>query len=132
MGMSRSATVVAAYLIYRHGLTPAQAIQWIKLQRPIIKPNAGFQEQLEDYYSVLQIDHPSSTPDSFGWSYLSMCSEFTIDQDREFRKGLKRRRVEWVREAWKEKQIEWVNCVTVGWEENIERILQRHISWHYR
>jgi Dual specificity phosphatase, catalytic domain len=128
MGISRSATVVAAYLIYRHGLSPAQAIEWMKLQRPIVNPNFGFQEQLQDYYSVLQMDHPSSVPDSFGWSHLSMCSAFTIDPDQEVRKGLKRQRVESVREAWKAKQVEWVKCVTVGWQEDIERILQRHIS----
>ncbi len=58
MGISRSATVVAAYLTFRHGFTPAQSLAWLKFQRPIVHPNSGFQEQLHDYYSVLQMDHP--------------------------------------------------------------------------
>ena len=134
MGISRSATVVAAYLIYRHGLTPSQALQWIKFQRSISNPNSGFRQQLEDYYSVLLIDHPAH-PDqtsTFGWKHLSMCSDFAIDKDREFKKGHKRRRVECVRETWNEKQIDWVNCKTEGWGEDIEKALQKQLSWRHK
>src|SRR2546421_1090693 len=62
MGISRSATVVAAYLTFRHGFTPTQSLAWLKFQRPIVHPNSGFQEQLHDYYSVLQMDHPGRHP----------------------------------------------------------------------
>jgi Dual specificity phosphatase, catalytic domain len=124
MGISRSATVVAAYLTFRHGLTPDQALAWIRLQRPIVRPNHGFQEQLSDYYSVLQIDHG----EDFGWKGLSLCLEFPIDEEREQKKRVKRRRLEDVRGRWKKEKVEWVKCVVVGWGEDIERIVQRHIT----
>jgi Dual specificity phosphatase, catalytic domain len=124
MGISRSATVVAAYLTFRHGLTPDQTLSWIRLQRPIVHPNSGFQEQLFDYYSVLQIDHGVD----FGWKGLSMCVDFPVDEEREQKKRLKRRCMEDVRERWKKEKLEWVNCSLIGWGEDIERIVQRHIT----
>jgi hypothetical protein len=126
MGISRSATVVAAYLTFRHGLTPDQALGWIRLQRSIVHPNSGFQEQLSDYYSVLQMDHG----EDFGWKGLSLCDQFPIDKERERRKLQKRRRVEDIRERWRKEKVEWVKCYAVGWGEDIERIVQRHITGH--
>ena len=124
MGISRSATVVAAYLTFRHGLTPLQAISWLRFQRPIVWPNSGFQEQLEDYYSVLQIDHG---PD-FGWQQLSMCKDFPIYKGLESLKSLKRKNVEEIRQEWKKDHIEWARCAFIDWGEDIERLVQRHIS----
>ena len=124
MGISRSATVVAAYLTFRHGFTPLQAISWIKFQRPIVHPNSGFQEQLQDYYSVLQMDHG----EEFGWNDLSMCKSFVSNEEREKKKRLKRRQVEDIRERWKERNVEWVKCGVVNWDEDIERIVQWHIT----
>jgi hypothetical protein len=124
MGISRSATVVAAYLTFRHGLTPDQALAWIRLQRPIINPNSGFLEQLSDYYSVLQMDHG----ENFGWKGLSMCEDFQIDEEREKRKRQKRRHVEDVRTSWKKAGIEWTRCRVIGWGEDVERIVQRRIT----
>lgn len=46
-GMSRSVSLVAAYLIAAQGLTPAEAVAAIKKARPIAGPNRGFMEQLE-------------------------------------------------------------------------------------
>jgi len=46
MGMSRSATVVAAYLMKSRGLDPATAIKFVKHKRPQIHPNYGFITQL--------------------------------------------------------------------------------------
>jgi Dual specificity phosphatase, catalytic domain len=124
MGISRSATVVAAYLTFRHGLTPLQAISWIRFQRSIIFPNPGFQEQLQDYYSVLQMDHG----EEFGWKELSMCKELEIDKEYQKRKREKRRKMEKLRGKWKKENVEWVQCSVIGWGEDIERILQRHIT----
>lgn len=127
MGISRSATVVAAYLTFRHGLSPHQAIAWIKSQRPIIHPNSGFQEQLQDYYSVLQMDHG---PD-FGWINLSLCKDFELNTEREQIKKEKRRRAEIVRARWKQNKVEWCQCFVVNWGEDIERIVQRHITGNH-
>ena len=124
MGISRSATVVAAYLTFRHGLTPDQSLNWISLQRPIIRPNSGFREQLFDYYSVLQIDHGQG----FGWKGVSMCTQLAVDEEREWRKVQKRKRIEDVHGRWRKEKLEWVKCDVIGWGEDIERIVQRHIT----
>lgn len=46
MGVSRSASMVAAYLILDQGLTYGDAIKTIKSARPIVQPNPGFARQL--------------------------------------------------------------------------------------
>jgi len=46
MGISRSAAVVAAYLMKSKKLNPQEAIQSIKQHRPIVQPNYGFVKQL--------------------------------------------------------------------------------------
>ena len=54
-GVSRSATLVAAYLIKIHGATPEYAIKLIKSKRPCIEPNNGFMDQLQEYYNSLRV-----------------------------------------------------------------------------
>lgn len=49
MGISRSATVVCAYLIAQEGMTGPTAIEFVRERRPIICPNIGFQRQLDEY-----------------------------------------------------------------------------------
>lgn len=49
MGISRSATVVCAYLIAEEGLTGPAAINFVREKRPIICPNLGFRQQLDEY-----------------------------------------------------------------------------------
>jgi hypothetical protein len=46
MGVSRSATVVMAYLMRYHNMTRDQAYIHLKQQRPSINPNEGFWQQL--------------------------------------------------------------------------------------
>lgn len=45
-GVSRSSTLVCAYLIKKHNLTVSQAVQLVKTKRPKANPNAGFLSQL--------------------------------------------------------------------------------------
>ncbi|CAM8932902.1 unnamed protein product [Rhodiola kirilowii] len=47
MGKSRSATIVAAYLMKKHKMSSADALQYVKNKRPLIKPNRGFVSQLQ-------------------------------------------------------------------------------------
>jgi protein-tyrosine phosphatase len=47
MGISRSATMIIAHLMNRHGLTMKQAISHVERSRPIINPNPGFMTQLK-------------------------------------------------------------------------------------
>lgn len=48
-GVSRSATMVAAYLISKQNYTPRQAIDLMKGRRECINPNDGFIKQLVEY-----------------------------------------------------------------------------------
>ncbi|EKM55098.1 uncharacterized protein PHACADRAFT_255472 [Phanerochaete carnosa HHB-10118-sp] len=59
-GVSRSASVVCAYLIKAYGWTPAQAVQFVKSKRPCTDPNPGFVSQLGEYYESLRASPPSS------------------------------------------------------------------------
>ena len=49
MGISRSATVVCAYLIAEAGMTGPGSIEFVRSKRPIICPNVGFRKQLDEY-----------------------------------------------------------------------------------
>jgi protein-tyrosine phosphatase len=56
-GISRSATIVSAYLMYKNNLSRNDAIDFIKSKRPIVNPNNGFKEQLDNY--ELEIKNPN-------------------------------------------------------------------------
>lgn len=53
MGWSRSASVVAAYLIMKHKMKATKALELIRQNRNI-RPNAGFLQQLADMENTLQ------------------------------------------------------------------------------
>ncbi|EFA76097.1 putative protein tyrosine phosphatase [Heterostelium album PN500] len=48
-GISRSSTILIAYLMKRHHLTLEHAYSIVKKARPLIKPNQGFYNQLKNY-----------------------------------------------------------------------------------
>ncbi|KAG6872977.1 hypothetical protein C0995_004516 [Termitomyces sp. Mi166 len=48
-GISRSVSIVAAFLIAQYGWTPSEAVQFIKTKRRVADPNFGFVAQLEEY-----------------------------------------------------------------------------------
>ena len=48
-GMSRSATVAAAFLIAARGMTLATALRTLRAQRPVARPNPGFMRQLQAF-----------------------------------------------------------------------------------
>lgn len=54
MGKSRSATIVCAYLMWRHRMSPEDALARLNEGRPVCDPNAGFWEQLEVYDHMLK------------------------------------------------------------------------------
>lgn len=62
MGKSRSATVLAAYLMASRRIAPRLALGLIERARPIVEPNPGFMKQLELYhqmeYATVVEDHP--------------------------------------------------------------------------
>jgi atypical dual specificity phosphatase len=49
-GVSRSPTIVAAYLMRTYGLSAEQALLHISKARPVIRPNVGFLRQLASYH----------------------------------------------------------------------------------
>lgn len=53
-GMSRSPTIVAAYLIATLKLSTDDALSRVKAARPVVLPNRGFRRQLEQYEELLR------------------------------------------------------------------------------
>lgn len=53
MGMSRSASVVIAYLMQYKRMNYASAYHYTKSKRPIVNPNPGFVQQLKEYALLL-------------------------------------------------------------------------------
>ena len=52
-GMSRSATIVIAYIMWKKKLFLSDAIKFVKDKRPIISPNLNFMKQLEIFQDLL-------------------------------------------------------------------------------
>ena len=53
-GISRSASVVAAYLIAAYACSPEQAVKWVQGKRLCAQPNPGFVAQLGEYAQTLR------------------------------------------------------------------------------
>eukprot|EP00270_Netrium_digitus_P018637 TRINITY_DN7117_c0_g1_i1.p1 TRINITY_DN7117_c0_g1~~TRINITY_DN7117_c0_g1_i1.p1 ORF type:complete len:208 (+),score=61.68 TRINITY_DN7117_c0_g1_i1:235-858(+) len=54
-GMSRSVTVVVAYLMKTKGMSFREALFYVKQRRAIAQPNSGFVRQLEQFEASLQM-----------------------------------------------------------------------------
>ncbi len=57
MGVSRSASAVIAYLMYKEGMTFNNAFRYVLMKRPIINPNPGFEQQLIEFQNELSKRH---------------------------------------------------------------------------
>ncbi|KAL6532312.1 hypothetical protein OROGR_014282 [Orobanche gracilis] len=53
-GRSRSVTVLVAYLMFKNGSSLSEAMQHVKLNRPVASPNPGFMLHLHEYERSLQ------------------------------------------------------------------------------
>ncbi|KAF8174097.1 hypothetical protein BJ912DRAFT_66559 [Pholiota molesta] len=51
-GVSRSSTIVAAYLMYSKKIDPQAALDLVKKSRPFVDPNVGFLQQLELFHDA--------------------------------------------------------------------------------
>lgn len=51
-GMSRSPTIVCAYVMQKYKKSTKEAIEWVRKKRSIIDPNEGFETQLELYHQM--------------------------------------------------------------------------------
>ena len=63
MGISRSATIVIAYLMYKNKMKYEQAFDFVKSKRKEINPNSGFREQLIKFEKIL-LDNNYILPDN--------------------------------------------------------------------
>ncbi|XP_066981433.1 dual specificity protein phosphatase 19 [Macrobrachium rosenbergii] len=54
-GVSRSASVVIAYLMRYYGMNYEEAFKFVKTKRSFIRPNTGFVEQLKEYEKKLGV-----------------------------------------------------------------------------
>ncbi|OMP00243.1 hypothetical protein CCACVL1_03432, partial [Corchorus capsularis] len=54
VGKSRSVTIVISYLMKKHGMSLAQALDYVKSRRPLAAPNPGFIRQLRELEKSLQ------------------------------------------------------------------------------
>ncbi|KDQ08630.1 hypothetical protein BOTBODRAFT_148608 [Botryobasidium botryosum FD-172 SS1] len=61
-GMSRSASIAAAYLMKSQDMDVATAVNLMKKARPIVQPNKGFLHQLEIFRSASYRVYPSYKP----------------------------------------------------------------------
>jgi len=52
-GVSRSTTIVVAYIIYKYKLTLLEALQFVRSKRNIVNPNPGFIQQLKNLEPLL-------------------------------------------------------------------------------
>ncbi|KAL3899486.1 MAG: hypothetical protein SGARI_006447 [Bacillariaceae sp.] len=55
-GKSRSVSTIAAYLIARNHVSPEEALEQIRVNRPKAKPNKGYMQDLEDFYEEQVIE----------------------------------------------------------------------------
>lgn len=53
-GVSRSGTLVVAYLMFKNNWPLKQALEFAQSKRNLIQPNQGFMKQLEEYEKQLQ------------------------------------------------------------------------------
>ena len=73
MGISRSATIVLAYLMYKYRVPLNTAYEFVKARRPEINPNPGFMTILQQYeyelnYPNMQYATPQA-PSVYGYGY---------------------------------------------------------------
>ncbi|KAF1921926.1 hypothetical protein BDU57DRAFT_66776 [Ampelomyces quisqualis] len=69
MGKSRSATVVIAYLMQEHNMSPSEALSHVRQARSICEPNEGFMKQLALYGEMHTPENVEQSPAYQRWVY---------------------------------------------------------------
>jgi dual specificity phosphatase 12 len=69
MGKSRSATVVIAYMMQKHHISPQEALERLQQSRPLVEPNDGFMEQLALYHEMMGARNLEDDPRYQRWLY---------------------------------------------------------------
>lgn len=66
MGISRSTTLLLAYLMKYEGLSLTEALSQVRTLRPIVNPNSGFMQQLRKYELKLSQKRPQYMNSQYG------------------------------------------------------------------
>jgi protein-tyrosine phosphatase len=74
-GVSRSATIVIAYLMHQRGMTLMEAFQHVRSLRSIVAPNLSFMGQLLAFEQTLR-----KVACAFSSSSSSLCSSLTSEE----------------------------------------------------
>ena len=86
MGMSRSSTVVIAYLMKVKGMRLSEAMAFTKDRRPVASPNTGFMSQLIDFevslYGSSTIDLELYSNDRFGDVDAFAIDPMDVDEEK--------------------------------------------------
>ena len=81
MGISRSATVVCAYLVATTSMNATEAIDFVREKRDVACPNIGFRHQLEKYSNQLIED--GSKAESAAPSFIEKLKAKKTDEEPE-------------------------------------------------
>lgn len=57
LGASRSATIVAAYLIKYHNMSSEEALDFMKSKRSCVNPNQGYRDQLKMFEQMVKAEN---------------------------------------------------------------------------
>ncbi|KAL2047264.1 hypothetical protein N7G274_001283 [Stereocaulon virgatum] len=89
MGVSRSASVVVAYVMQRWGISPTEALTFVRGKRYVVSPNRGFLEQLEvwrecgyDVFSKIRVDGQRVPKEAYR-RWLKRVEEMRAEEERE-------------------------------------------------
>lgn len=69
MGKSRSATIVIAYMMFKHGMDPDAALAQLRESRGVCEPNDGFMKQLRLYHTMKTPLNVDADPAYQRWLY---------------------------------------------------------------
>ena len=77
MGISRSPSIVIAYLMYKNKMKYTEAFDFVKSKRKVINPNSGFQEQLKHFEKILK-DNNYILPDNLSLNNINIKNKTNI------------------------------------------------------
>eukprot|EP00828_Plagiopyla_frontata_P043742 TRINITY_DN6949_c0_g1_i1.p1 TRINITY_DN6949_c0_g1~~TRINITY_DN6949_c0_g1_i1.p1 ORF type:complete len:283 (-),score=52.22 TRINITY_DN6949_c0_g1_i1:70-918(-) len=81
-GISRSASLVIAYLIWKYSMNFSQAYQFVQKKRKIVNPNNGFIQQLQNF--ELQIKQIKQRSQSFANEQLDLQFSDLIENSKKY------------------------------------------------
>ncbi|CAD8075130.1 unnamed protein product [Paramecium sonneborni] len=83
-GISRSATIVIAYLMKTFKMSLIQAFKYVQTQRPIINPNPGFMKQLQSFEAQIFCFNFLRHSQILSNEITTFQNSLTLNQQKEF------------------------------------------------